>query len=373
MALIGDLVALQSGTTVIAGLDAVRARLIPEFEALDMTASIVSLAGNRKVLSFETAGHTPRIAFIGHLDTVFNDPSQAHDAVLSGEGPEQILHGPGVIDMKGGIALLLQVLHDLSPEERSAVRVILNDDEETGSNASKEALRNLIYGMDAALIFEPGLPDGGVVTAHSGVRWLGMKVNGKAAHAGLEPQNGLSACVELGHKLVALGQISDFARQLTVNPGVINGGTAPNVVCAEASIKIDIRYVREADLTEALDSIEAIRAKSYTRSETLGLETTAEVTQLAALPPMPFEATTVVFQRAKKAAQSFNLDLAGWPVGYASDGNHLASLGVPLLVGLGPYGGKMHTDEEFMLVKSFEERRMVVGQLVRDLLDGDMQ
>jgi glutamate carboxypeptidase len=362
--LLRDLVGISSGTTNVQGLEAMRQRLIPEFEALGFTATVHALANERKLLEFTVPSSTPDILFVGHLDTVFNTP----DIPTLVEQDDRLL-GPGVIDMKGGVVVMLETLRTLTDDQRAHVRVLLNDDEEIGSTSSRDKLKELAAGATAGLVFEPGLPGGSVVTAHSGVRWLELSILGKAAHAGLEPQNGLNACVELSSKIVDIAKISDFTRQLYINPGVIQGGTAPNVICEKASVKIDIRYVRDTDLEESLARIEQIRATSYIHNDTLDLDTTAELKQLAAMPSMPFSATTQLFNKAKEAALALGqAPLEGAPVGYASDGNNLATLGIDLLVGVGPYGGKMHTSEEFLTTASISERINLNAELVRRII-----
>jgi glutamate carboxypeptidase len=363
--LLEDLIAIPSGTANVAGQDAMRLRLVPEFEDLGFSATTHVLANERKLIELTVPTATPDVLFAGHLDTVFN--TLATPTLV--ERDDGRLAGPGVIDMKGGLVVMLETLRVLTPAQRARVRVLLNDDEEVGSTSSRDKLKELATGANAGLIFEPGLPGGTVVTAHSGVRWLELSVVGRSAHAGLEPQNGLNACIELSHKIVAISQLSDFSRQLYVNPGVIQGGTAPNVICEKASVKIDIRYVRDADLEEALASIEGIRATSNIDNPAIGLETTATLQQLAAMPSMPFSATTRLFNQAKEAASALGqVPLEGAPVGYASDGNHLATLGIDLLVGVGPHGGKMHTAEEFLTTASINERIDLNAELVRRII-----
>src|SRR5262249_43550164 len=115
-------------------------------------------------------------------------------------------------------------------------------DEETGSTVSRAKLIELTQGLDGVLVFEPGLPDGSVVTSEAGVRWLKLSVAGKASHAGLEPDRGVNACLELADKVLKFSQLSDPAHGLYVNPDVIQGGSTPNVICDQAAAKIDIRF-----------------------------------------------------------------------------------------------------------------------------------
>ncbi len=362
-----DLVEIPSGTSSIGAQQRMRDRIRQEFMALGLDATEIEGASGRKVLVLQMQGAKPHILLVGHTDTVPNPTGNRPKLTVD----DLTLKGSGVIDMKGGIVVMHKVLKDLATQGRTdilkSVRIVLNDDEETGSVGSREILQKQAEGCDAALILEPGLPDGALVTGHSGIRWIKITVHGKAAHAGLEPEKGLNACVELGHKLVSLGSLSDIANHLTVTPGVIEGGTAPNTICETASVKLDIRYRNRSDLEEVLKKIRTISDRSYTANDLLGFKTSAEIEELVAIPPMPEDVSKSLFNIARMSGATLRQNVTGQSVGYVSDGNQLASLGIPILVGLGPYGGGMHSSAEFMDVRSFSERALLVKALLEQL------
>ncbi|WNG40132.1 M20 family metallopeptidase [Archangium minus] len=364
--LLEKLVGINSGTQNVEGLEQVRGVLIPEFEALGFVTTTTDLGNGRKLLSFQTPGSKPELLLVGHLDTVFERTAGSSQG-LRRDGDK--LMGPGVIDMKGGVVLLLDVLESLRDTGLlGRIKVVLNDDEEVGSPHSKEALRQAARGIPFALVFEPGLPDGSIVASQSGVRWLRLTVKGRGAHAGLEPERGVNACVEASHKASRLDALTSFQRGLTVNVGTISGGTKPNIVCEEASLMLDIRYRREADLEATLKRIERIRKEMTVFNPVLRVSPTATLETVAELPNLPSERTLQLRELASQVAASAGQRIEAKHVGYASDGNHLASTGIEVLVGLGPYGGGMHTQDEFLSLQGYASRRGFNRALIQKIL-----
>ncbi len=362
--LLEEIVNINSGTGNAVGLDRVRSILIHEFEALGYTTSLINAGDQNKVLSFDFPTAQPEILFVGHLDTVFEKENPFQSFTKIGT----TISGPGVIDMKGGIILMLNLLAAESLDHRSKVRIVLNDDEETGSTHSRAILRQQAVKIKYGLVFEPGLGDGSVVTEHSGVRWLKLNVYGRAAHAGLEPEKGINACLEASYKIAKISALSEPERGLTVNVGTIEGGAKPNIVCDQASLTIDIRYRKLADLTEVLAQIETIRSHSSVFNYLLNEGTKSTIESLAELPGMPIESTYELFELAKQSASAVGIEITGRGVGYASDGNNLSETGIQLLVGVGPYGGGMHTNKEFMLTQSYAERLAWLLELTNNIL-----
>jgi glutamate carboxypeptidase len=365
--LLKTLVLTNSGTENTPGQDKVRAIQIPEFKKLGFEATTHALAPGHKVLSFELPGAKPTLLLLGHTDTVFKPTSKFQTFTSDAES----LKGPGVIDMKGGIVLLLNVLAELKDQDRrllERVRVGFNDDEEIGSPFSRAKLLDLAKGLRYGLVFEPGHSDGALVTAHSGVCWLEIQSKGKAAHAGLAHQDGINACVELAHKLVKISKLTDYPNRLTVNVGTIQGGTVTNVVCEEASATIDIRFAEPADLDGVLKKIQAI-AESPDVENTLTHERArTSIKEIVRVPPMSERSTKTLFRLAQEAGAAVQQEVKGRPAGYVSDANRLASSGMNLLVGLGPYGSGMHTEAETLLKRSYPERLALVKELVRRIL-----
>ncbi len=365
MQLLQDIVNINSDTRNLAGLAQTRDTLIPHFEALGLKATRHALAEGREVLSFEKPGARPRIMLVGHVDTVFAQTSAFKQ--LSRQGDR--LTGPGVIDMKGGIVLMLNVLGQLKQAgQLEQIRVVLNDDEEIGSPHSNQTLRTLALGIPYGLVFEPGLPDGAVVSSQSGVRWIKLTATGKAAHAGLEPENGVDACLEMAFKIAKLSALAQPQKGLTINPGVIEGGSKPNVVCEKASITVDVRFRDLPDWTSVSTDMEKIRGQSDVYNKKLKQGTSTEWAQIAEMPPLPESNTQVLVKQAEAVARSLGQTFQARGVGYGSDGNHLAGTGMQLLVGVGPYGGGMHSDKEYMLLSSYRQRLSLTTSLIQKLL-----
>lgn len=365
MQLLQDIVNINSDTRNVVGLAQTRDALIPHFEALGLKATHHALAEGREVLSFEKPGAKPRIMLVGHVDTVF--PQTGAFKQLSRQGDR--LTGPGVIDMKGGVVLMLNVLGQLKQAgQLEQIRVVLNDDEEIGSPHSKQTMRTLAQGIPYGLVFEPGLQDGAVVSSQSGVRWIKLTATGKAAHAGLEPENGVNACLEMAYKIAKLAALAQPQKGLTINPGVIEGGSKPNVVCEKASVTVDVRFRDLPDWQSVSTDMEKIRGQSDVYNNRLRQGTSTEWVQIAEMPPLPESNTQALVKQAETVARSLGQAFQARGVGYGSDGNHLAGAGMQLLVGVGPYGGGMHSEKEYMLLSSYRERLALMTTLIDKLL-----
>lgn len=353
LSLLKDLVNINSGTQNTKGLEAVRQKLIPEFTKIGFEAKVLDGANDHKVLVFETPNAKPELVLMGHVDTVFSTESKFQTFEKKGDH----YYGPGIIDMKGGLVLIKDVMASLDDKLKSKIRVIINDDEEIGSPHTRAVYLKLLDGIRGALVFEPALPDGTLVTSQSGVYWLKLSVKGKASHAGLEPEKGTSACIELGHKITQIHELTDLNRKLLVNPGTLKGGLKPNVVCENAETQIDIRFVAESDLKEALTKIDDIASKVHLSFYNKDVPPTGKTEFIVKLPSLTSKNTGHLYKLAQSAGAKLGWAVKGQHVGYGSDANHLSSKNIDLLVGLGPYGQGMHTDEEFLDLKSYGRQK----------------
>lgn len=361
-----DLVAINSGTENLEGLQAVRQKLIPEFEKLGFKTQILDAGEGHKVLAFRFPKSKPQLALVGHIDTVFGKESPFQKPVLEGEW----LHGPGAQDMKGGLVLMLDTLKQIKdPKRLKQIVVLLNDDEETGSALSRSLLKEQTYGAKYALVYEgPVTAPDSVAVSESGVNWIELKVRGQASHVGVAHDEGINACVELGAKLVQIAKLTDYNRGLTVNPGVITGGTKPNVVCDEARAQIDIRFSNAKDLARTRRAIDRIAGHSSIYNPKLKRGTDADIRDLLTIPNLEESATQELFQIAKEEAKKLGRELKGEHVGGVSDGNQLASTGLKILVGMGVYGQNPHTYQERADLASFERRRELNVALIKRLI-----
>jgi glutamate carboxypeptidase len=275
-----------------------------------------------------------------------------------------VARGPGCFDMKGGIVLLwfaLQTLRDHGAAPKRPLKVLFTSDEEVGSPTSRPVIEELVRDVQVVYVLESPLPGGTLKTARKGTGDYHLRIAGRAAHAGVEPQKGISATQELAHQVLALHALNDYAVGTTVNVGVIKAGTRPNVVAAAAEAEIDVRVATLAE-ADRLDA--AIRGL---RPHLPGAELSIE----GGLNRPPMErshAMGELFERARAIAAAMGVsDLREGSTGGGSDGNFTAALGVPTLDGLGPEGEGAHAAAEHVLVDSLPRRAALVAGLLAEV------
>ena len=349
-----QMVEINSGTQNLEGLKSLKKILIQEFSSLGFQVKeIPLLPSGRSLLVIEMKDAQPTIGFYGHIDTVFQKDSPFQTFEID----QDSIRGPGVIDMKGGIALMREILREVKtthPERLKDFRILLNDDEETGSMASKDALDLYSKGLNYGLIFEFGDEQGALVSSQSGVSWIELSIYGKAAHAGLEHKAGKNACVELSRALPILSKQTNYRKNFTVNIGTLSGGTVPNIVCEKATTKIDLRYVDPQDLKK----FKKLLTHTITQ---LNPGFHGEWSTLVEIPSLSSQKTALMNQAFEKSAKRVGEHLSTIHVGYVADSNHLQQVnGLNLLVGIGPYGSGAHSAQERMQISSFELRKKLV-------------
>jgi glutamate carboxypeptidase len=266
--------------------------------------------------------------------------------------------GPGVFDMKAG---LVQAAHAIALlDDPSAVELLVTCDEEVGSATSRELVEARARAAGAVLVLEPSAPGGALKTARKGNGTFEVVIRGRAAHAGLEPERGVSALVEAAVQVLHLTELGRADLGTTVTPTVLRAGTADNVVPAEAVLRVDARIV---ELDER-DRVEAAMRALHPHLEGAEVDVRGGITR----PPMPAAMSTELFARACRAAEALDLPpLEGVAVGGASDGNFTAAIGIPTLDGLGAVGGGAHADDEHVLVPTLPARTALLSTLVTDL------
>lgn len=300
-------------------------------------------------------GERPRVLLVGHLDTVWPIGTLARWPFAERDG---IATGPGVFDMKAGVVQLLFALAALG--DRDGVAVLLTTDEETGSPTARPLIERAAEGIEAALVLEPSA-GGALKTERKGVSLYRIEVTGRAAHAGLDTEKGANAALELAHQLVAVAALARPEAGTTVTPTLVAGGTAVNTVPAHASAQVDVR-VRTRVEAERVDAGFAALAPSLPG-------TALAVERTIGIPPLERSASAALFARAEALALELGLPpLAEASVGGGSDGSVLASLGVPVLDGLGAVGDLAHAEGEYVEVARLAERAALVARLVEELL-----
>ena len=304
---------------------------------------------------------TGRILALGHSDTVWSLGTLRSMPFRRTDGR---LFGPGVYDMKAGIVFLIfavRALRELEIPVPSRVLLQLNSDEEVGSESSRPLTEKHARQSKAVLVLEPGTGrTGKLKTARKGVGGFTVVVRGRASHAGLDYQSGASAVLELAHQITRIAGLTQLERGITVNPGLISGGTRSNVVAAEARAEIDIRVRRQRDALALEKKLRALRP--------LDARCSIEISGGLNRPPMERSAGTVrLFRIARKLAAEFGIDLQESMSGGGSDGNFTAALGVPTLDGLGAVGEGAHALHEHILIDRMADRTALLAKLLAAL------
>lgn len=313
--------------------------------------------GNHLHARFGGAGRP--VLLLGHFDTVW--PVGALDRMPIRRDGDR-LHGPGTFDMKGGIAIGIAALRALrgAGTAHPPVTMLWTADEEIGSGTSRAAIESEARTARAVLVLEPSLPGGALKTARKGCGQYDLLVYGVAAHAGLDPGKGASAIHELAAQIASIERLQDLDRGITLNAGVVSGGTRPNVVAEEARATIDVRARTLADAAR-VDA--ALRALHPTRAGTrLSVQGGFE------RPPMErTDGVARLFSLAANVAKAIGRELQEGSAGGGSDGNFTAALGVPTLDGLGALGDGAHAAHEHVDIPSLPWRAALVAGLIAGL------
>lgn len=294
---------------------------------------------------------------IGHCDTVWSLGTLETMPIDQENGQ---MKGPGVYDMKAGltqIVFALQTIRDLGLETAITPIILINSDEEIGSRESTTAIRRLARISERAFILEPPLGlDGKLKTARKGLGRFTLTVKGRAAHAGLEPEKGVSAIVELSHQIQQLFALNDAEKGITVNVGMIEGGVSPNVVAPESRAVIDVRVLNQVDADRITQQIRALKP--------LHPDVKLEIEGSIGRPPMEkTERNQALWQTARQKAEQMGLKLEEATAGGGSDGN-TTSLYTATLDGLGTTGDGAHAAHEFIFTDQLTERTALLTLLL---------
>jgi glutamate carboxypeptidase len=356
---IETLVRLESPSTDKAAVDRCGAELARMLRALDADVVLLAQRERGDHLRARIAGSGRPVMILGHFDTVW-PVGTLERMPLRRDGDR--LHGPGTFDMKAGIAIALTAVAALRAAGRvhPPITMLWTTDEEVGSETSRATIEAEAAQSAAVLVLEPALPGGALKTARKGCGEFELTIYGVAAHAGVDPGKGASAIHELAAQIGAIEKLRDLPRGISVNVGVVSGGSRPNVVAEEARAIIDVR----APTREAADAIEAaLRALQPGRPGT-------RLTWKGGFERPPMERTAAVvrlFLLASDVASSLGRPLQEGATGGGSDGNFTAALGVPTLDGLGPIGDGAHAAHEHVDVTALPWRAALVAGLLESL------
>jgi glutamate carboxypeptidase len=319
--------------------------------------------GRQLLCEMQTPGRRKdgQVLALGHSDTVWPTGTLR---IMPFQETAGRLWGPGVLDMKSGIAFFIfaiRALRELEIPVASKVLLQLNSDEEVGSEASRPLTEKNAAASKAVLVLEPGTGlEGKLKTARKGVGGYTLVVRGRASHAGVDFQAGASAVLELARQIDHIAGFTKLDDGVTVNPGVIAGGTRSNVVAAEARAEIDIRVLKLKD-APALE-------KKFRSLQPFDSRCTIEVSGGLNRPPMErSEGIVRLFRQAQKLARDLDVDLEESLTGGGSDGNFTAALGIPTLDGLGGVGEGAHAPNESILVDRIADRTALLAKLIAAL------
>jgi len=298
-----------------------------------------------------------QLLVLGHYDTVYSTGTLARMPFRMKGGK---VYGPGTFDMKAGIVQALFALRALQHAEiplRKRLVFLWTSDEEIGSEASRKFFEAEARRSDAVFVLEPSFgPSGLLKTSRKGVGEAELIVHGRASHAGLAPQEGINAIHELARQLARIEKWNDLRRGVTINAGVIEGGTRTNVIPERARAVLDLRALRVSDMRGLEERLRGLRPfQSGAR---------LEITGGFDRPPLEHRMSASLFARAQLIAKQMNLSLGECTAGGGSDGNFTAALGIPTLDGLGAAGDGAHSLGEHVLVNTMPQRAALLAALL---------
>ena len=303
---------------------------------------------------------TGRILVLGHLDTVYEVGTIRGMPFRVGQGRA---FGPGVFDMKGGLVMALFAADALAHVDwlpRRPITFLWTSDEETGSKSSQNAIEQEARHSTAVLVLEPASgPDGQLKTRRKATGTAEMVIRGRAAHAGLNPNEGVNAIRELALQTERLVRLNDPRRGITVSPTMAQGGTRSNVIPAEASLTIDMRVETRGDMRRIEHKLKSLRP----------ILPGARVTVKGGFsrPPLERRASAALFSHAERLAKQLGFSVGECLAGGGSDGNFTAALGVPTLDGLGAIGECAHSPDEQVIVSALPQRAALLAGLLATL------
>jgi glutamate carboxypeptidase len=361
--LLKQMVEIESPSDNKAAVDNLGAYLAREFERMGGKVKLYPTKkyGDHLHAEFPGRAGARPLLLLGHFDTVWplGTLAQMPFRIEGGRA-----FGPGVLDMKAGIVMMMfavRAVRRLNRDDHRPVVVLLDTDEEVGSATGRPIVEATAKRCEAVLVLEPAQGvHGHLKTARKGVGGFTIHVRGLAAHAGVDFEKGHSAIVELARQVLEVAKFTDLARGITVNPGVIRGGTRSNVVAAEAWVQVDIRVARAGDARELEQKFAVLRP--------FDPECVLEVSGGVNRPPMErTEGTVRLFGIARERAGKLGIALDESATGGGSDGNFTSAMGIPTLDGLGAVGEGAHAAHESILLEELPRRTALLASLLESI------
>lgn len=296
------------------------------------------------------------ILLLGHTDTVHPIGTKLQNPTRIENGK---LYGCGTFDMKANVVLILEILrafNELNLKPNRQINILLSCDEEIGSRTGREFVEREAMLAEFCLVCEPSA-NGKVKTGRKGTGMFRLRTHGVPAHAGLEPEKGASAILEISRQIPKIHELNDLENGTTANVCTIGGGTTSNVIPENAICEIDVRFTKKSEAEKIANALKNL--KSF--DEKVSLEIVGDINR----PPMErTEAVIKLYEKAKTIADSMGYDLGETQVGGASDGNFVGALGVPVLDGLGIAGNGAHTLDEFIFIEDIPKRAALLAEMI---------
>ena len=362
LACLRQAVEIESPTTSKAGVDRLARFFVRQLKTLHATVRLLPHPTAGSCVCAELWGDIGRrkpILLLGHLDTVWPTGTLTHMPFRVRGGRA---YGPGILDMKSGIVCALwavRALQRLGINPAGPVRFFLNPDEETASVAFRQRLLEEARAARAVLVLEPSGPGGTLKIARKGVGKFRVTVHGRSAHAGVDPEHGVNAISELVRQLLRLEKLASPRRGLTLNVGVIQGGTRTNVIPETAWAVLDVRIPLLRDQSPIERKVYALKP--------VNPQARLEITGGINRPPMERKMAKALFRRARELGHELGMNLGGISTGGGSDGNFTAALGIPTLDGLGGVGSGGHARHEHIVVSELPRRAALLAALIASL------
>jgi glutamate carboxypeptidase len=351
---------INSGSRNIPGLQTAAKIIQADFQALEPDcAELLSQEETERgpIAILRKRGRaTQHLLFFGHLDTVYGPEHPLQQACLAANGR---MLGPGVCDMKGGLAILLAGLTAFErfvPDKSFGWTIIINSDEEIGSPNSAQLFKSEAGKHRFGFGFEPALEDGSLASTRKGSGTFTFKAHGKAAHSGRNPAAGRNALVPLAEFVLACQRLNQQRPTVFLNPAIVSGGAATNVVPDLATCQLNVRTASREDEDWVREQMEQLRL-SLQDGDRYRVEIDGRFT---APPKMMTPEISWLVSLAQRAASQFGIDLDAKPTGGTCDGNRLAEFGLPNLDNLGARGGAIHSQDEFLVPESLVERSLLL-------------
>lgn len=360
-----ELVEMETPTSSKTLNDSFAHHLADRFQAAGAHSELISKSncGDVVRIDFHTTDSSKfekPILILGHYDTVWSEGTLKRMPFQVNGGKA---FGPGVFDMKAGLVMAeftLRAIKKLALSPPRPITLLFTSDEETGSLHSRSIIEKLAQHAEYVLVLEPPLGNGRIKTARKGIGHFTLEIEGKSAHAGVEPHKGASAIQELAHQINRLYALNDPENGVTINVGIIRGGSRSNVVAAQASAQIDVR-VWDSETAQQIE-------KTIFRTNPKTPGTKIMIKGGFNRPPMPrTPKTAALFKRAQSIGAELGLHLKEGATGGGSDANFTAALGIPTLDGLGAIGSGAHAEHEHIHLDSWHLRTALLTALILGL------